>query len=38
MDKFVISEFDVCDKSSDQIRRDFLKHGENFLLTQCFLG
>ena len=30
MNKFVISEFGVCHKFSDKIRRDFLKQAEIF--------
>ena len=37
MDKFVISEFGVCHKFPDKIRRDFLKQAENFSLHTMFL-
>ena len=33
MEKFVISEFGVCHKCSDKIRRDFLKQAEIFSYT-----
>ena len=33
MVKFIVSEFDVCHKFSDKIRKDFFKQGENVSFT-----
>ena len=33
MVKFIVSEFDVCHKCSDKIRRYFFKQGENVSFT-----